>query len=214
MKTLEETFFPSKNLKTESALTSSEAQDRKLALHWRKQGTGFTAIVYNPIEFNEILLGDVKDKKLDDRFIKGVIRAYPLKHCEAYEISIAAALHGFGPLMYQILSSQVGWIVSDRIQISSDAERVWLWMFNHPESWEKQSLIEKNNKCTYKNGKDVNPKNPLNYRYVWKGNGGFIQDLIKNHSTATEILSKKHENKDIEDILSVLGGKFFDKRYF
>jgi len=201
IRTLKETFFFEDNEISEVAVSPEEAETGKLAIFLVKQPGAFMAVIYSPSEFDDYIAnpGD------DDRFIKGMIRSYDNKYCLAYEVKTAAALRGYGPMLYQLLSSRIGWIVSDRREVTDMASNIWKWMYDHPQVWMKEKLIEVKE-----------PKSPLDYRYKWLRNNPTFNKMVATNETSKKHLMQKYNKtiKELDELIVKTAEKFFDRRYF
>jgi len=198
--TLKEVFLEDSEM-NEVAVSPEEAESGNLAIFLVRQPGAFMAVIYNPNEFDEY----ITNPGHDDRFIKGMIRSYKNEYCLAYEVKTVAALRGYGPMLYQLLSSRIGWIVSDRREVTEMAENIWKWMYNHPQVWMKEKLMEVNE-----------AKTPLDYRYKWLKTNPSFNKMVGLNETTRKLLAEKHNIsvKEINDIIVKTAEKFFDKRFF
>lgn len=201
--TLKEIYFFSENNRidmSEVAVTHEHDEAKNLAIFLVKQGGAFMAVVYSPIEFDEYIVNPT-----DDRFIKGMIRSYEDKSLKAYEVKIVAALRGYGPMLYQLLSSRIGWIVSDRKEVTDMAQNIWKWMYDHPESWMKEKLNTTKELPTV-----------LDFKYKWLKSSSVYGTMISANEVSKKSLAKKHSLsvKEIEQLLVTTAEEFFDKRFF
>lgn len=192
----------------EAAVSISQAESENLALLVIDTSYGCKMVLYDASVIDKMgpenWLHKSGNRQKLTGIIIGVISANKEPEVGAYEIDISAAVKGYGPLLYDMLSSHVGFIISDRIEISKHAQRVWKYIMTNRSDWEHEWIEKAEYRVTSYNMK----KNPLNYRYriLNKMN---LSSLRNNHKA----VKTRFDDVDVERIILFEGVRYFDFRY-
>jgi hypothetical protein len=189
-------LWESKNV-DEGAIEPKQMAEEKLALFVPSPDQLSSILLYSPA----LLLESIRKAKNSDtqgKAIVGAIALHDNEHCGSWEVDLSGAEKGYGPFLYQAASATLGWIISDRGDVSPQAENVWKWMFNHPEQWEKQSLIGLENDeqdCWHLDYSqsdlgDEAKNHFLNFKYQWKGSSSIASGLTAAHKKSVSQISK------------------------
>ena len=115
----------------EAAKTMKDLNGGGLALFKKHIGNTIEFYLYDPSKVQEMMTSFTKYNAID--VMVGYLDMKEKPNCDAWIISSAAALRGFGPIMYTIALSEVSpdYLASDRNLTSDDARRVWDYFYTH-----------------------------------------------------------------------------------
>lgn len=109
-------------------------------------------------------------------------------------VKTAAAVKGYGPLLYDIVMSQEGGLTPDRNEVSGVARVVWNYYFTKrsdvthkliDDVEEPETVPTLDDGDVYRNQNKIDTSNPLNYVY-FLANGPDIQPLVARHSECVQ----------------------------
>lgn len=182
----------------EQAKTSFDAAARGLALKVSNTGSEKWAVLYNPSLYSE------------DDFIVGIINFEYDSECKAWSVLMAAAVPGFGPLMYDIAFSLVGpkGLISDRGSVKPAARKVW----GHNLTTRKNDFIITPLPDSCRNADEPDPNSPLNFKYVLKTPID-IKGLQQTHEEFLSEFDTQEGRNLANDTIDVDSIAFFRKRY-
>jgi len=136
----------------EAAVGVAQARSEQLAIAITPSITGRikTVVLYRPRALLESVVnrtepGDraqMEDLIRDNNIIVGMV-SYHKYSKNIYEVQLAAADSGYGPLVYDLALSILypNFLISDRGSVSKTAENVWKFYLNNRKDVEKQPLI-------------------------------------------------------------------------
>lgn len=199
MKTLRTLIFETQDLE-EAAISVDQASSRGLALY--VESIRNPAIILhepNPKGTGTWVIAQV-DASLTE--LTNVLN-FP---DEIVEISTLSAEKGFGPLMYELLSSAYGWIMADRETVSGQARSVWKKMMDRPD-WERVWIES----ARYQH--DSNRDNPLNYLWKIKTPLNFSR-LVENHKRwLSDEIDFGRDKEHVIRQLRMSAHSFFNKKW-
>lgn len=141
-------------------------------------------VLYDPSMILELLSKEGKFLKRDklNRYTeifadKAIIAAITLyKDGESYRVASVAARSGYGPMMYEVASKQLGWIRPDN-NVSDSAKRVWFKFYERDDIKRRAES-------------DVADYLSNSYRVPYTIN---YKPLIKVHASIQKELKRRHE---------------------
>lgn len=116
----------------ELAVNLSKAEAQNLCLAQIKG----RLVLFDGNIFQEYIKAKYSQQKIDPNsyqsIIYGAIKANKVPECGYYEITLSVARSGFGPLMYDLMSSALypNYIMSDRYSTSKEAQNIWNFLLN------------------------------------------------------------------------------------
>lgn len=206
---------------SEEAASVSQAEKRGLALYTNESSGGTYYVLYDPQK-----LEDLAKKKLaiDACIVAMMITQKPGDAWGASEVKNSAADKGWGPLLYDIVMSMEGGLMSDRDKVSSHAQKVWSHYKNKRNDVDAKILDDTLNPRTEDEFDDayvksklvdgtsqVDKDNPLNYAYFVK-NKPNVGELQMNNYDALK--SSGVSGSDLEDAAAMMFGDRYEAGWF
>lgn len=190
----------------EAAATIQEAEASGLALSIINSDY-LTLTLYRPAPVADVLLkaepgiGKTRTQEYSELFSSTAIVAQIIafKTDEGYQIASVVAKEKFGPLMYEILSSMVGWIAPGN-KVSNDALRIWKKFFERKDV-EKDEAKRRGFKA-------------LSYRYKVTKKTNY-KKLFSAHKNLQKQLQKKLQvhPRTLDSIITKAGSLVFNNSY-
>lgn len=189
-------FLMESNEVDEAAIGSKQMIKEKIAMHIFHWSDQINLVLYSTKLFTEAVLEDWFTVDQGEPII-GTITLKQNELDDAWEVKLSAAQKGYGPFLYQASSATIGWIMSDRKEVSPQARNVWKWMFEHPNQWKKHPIVRDTSSKKTKT-------NFLNFKYKWKGSKTITSKLLAiDKRTILQISNSTEYSKDrIESFLS------------
>lgn len=200
------------------AITTKDVQKRGLALHVFQSKENNQYVLYDAnqlLDYYKHHDGDIENLKhsLLLNMVAMMITKQPEGNAHgAREVSVSAALKGYGPLIYDIAISYDG-LIPDRNNVSRDAKKIWSRYFERPDVDHKQLDNISNPKT-----KPTNDDAEIN----WDDDGDFDSYLnqayfIENAPNVSKLINNdKAVQKRIKelnhDLISNVATKFFLRR--
>lgn len=215
----------------EAAVVGKAAASRGLALYVRKSSTMRGYILYSPENFAKKVENINNAELLTIHYaspdilniVVGFITVMPHKgECwNAAEVRLSAAEKGYGPLMYELVMSDYGVMMSDHGAGTSDsARKVW-------QKYDQRSDVKK-----LPFDDEDHPKTPpkeddckilsddddeidyLNQAYAGQGDSSGKELMIQNHEAfINEMQEKDYSRSDVEKALKEMADSYFNERY-
>lgn len=199
----------------EAAVSISQAQSENLSLWVNDTGFGTKMVLYDASVIDKMgpenWIEKSHNKQKLTGLVVGVISSNREPDVGAYEIDISAAEKGYGPLLYDMLSSHIGFIMADRTGISKDAQRVWKYIMTNRSDWEHEWIEDEQYRVN--NSK----KNPLNYK--WRILSSInLSSLRANNKVAESKIVEVYRQRgkdynEFDRIISSEASRYFDFRY-
>lgn len=153
-------------------------------------------------------------------FMHGFIKTSPSPRGEALgarQVSMSAAIKGFGPMMYDIVMGIEGTLMADRGLPRPAAKNVWSYYLNKRKDVTAKRLDNIDDPKTPPKSDDAevfddDDSNPLNYAF--SGASAAHNHLTANHTRVkSKIKGALAEGDKFEEFLDDVGHMFFTDRY-
>jgi hypothetical protein len=223
---------------TEKAVSPEIAVKEGLALHSFKGPRSMRLILYSPAdlikgvkdteeEFDGELSPIITNIGANSPSTDGHIYAYFVaskygdgEAYNAWEVINASAIKGYGPMMYDIVMSLVGTIMSDRNSVSAMAKKVWSYYKNNRLDVKALPLDDQNDPKTPPTIDDAplhskNPEDPLNFAFKSDSSKIDVGALEARHNDLAAHLSTKLKISKgmVIDAIENSGEEFFRTKY-
>ena len=140
---------------------------------------------------------------------------------EAYgsqEVYYSAAKKGFGPLMYDLALKRAGKLMSDRVDVSAMAEKVWdvyLKQRNDVEHFPLDDIDDPKTPSKHDDARIKPGHAALNYVYSLKNDLPGYDELRQNGEKSIKKLSIKVDKspEETKELVYKLAKEFFEKKY-
>ena len=142
--------------------------------------------------------------------IMGLIEIEKSFTCHSWRIVTSSAEKGYGPLMYDIAFSYAGkdGLMSDRIQVSDAARKVWAYNFTVRKN--DFEIVPVEGKCAYKGR--WQEEQALNHKFILKNPIDFRQ-FVDSHEKFMNTLGSKDQDDFLNDLIDQ-SVKFFNQKYY
>lgn len=192
----------------EEAKTVSDMKSLGLALHVVTPGYGYKFVLYSPEKMVSSYKKYVEtgNKNVMKDAVFGTITANHEPSLGAVEIDTVAARNGFGPFMYDLLSTFGGWICRDTIGITNAAKRIWKYIYTNRKDYEKEHLPRDR-------WINRNPNNFLNYKYRLTVPVDYQELKHVDEQFIEEFQKIMEYEDDATKLIRWAGSQFFDSVY-
>lgn len=182
----------------EEAVPYSMAVSQGLAMRVDEEGGVTTMILYDPRLYGT------------KEMIMGLIEIEKSFTCHSWRIVTSSAEKGYGPLMYDIAFSYAGkdGLMSDRIQVSDAARKVWAYNFTVRKN--DFEIVPVEGKCAYKGR--WQEEQALNHKFILKNPIDFRQ-FVDSHEKFMNTLGSKDQDDFLNDLIDQ-SVKFFNQKYY